>query len=206
MSNKIVKAAWEKIKTSVKNYTKVYLLTYYVDKILKLYEKRISNLAFKYSRFLPYHVAQTETDDLKMLANLEFVEVMKVWDPEQNDALWPLARVRMLGAMKDHIRHVTKSDPTRLYDWITEAAQVYISVESRADFENKIETGHQLNEGMKALTPREKQIVIDHTTHDMTFKEIGKKIELSESQVSRVYKKSIEKMRKVLMPKRPLLH
>ena len=39
MTEKKVNTLWEKIKDPVKNHTKIYLLTYYVDEILSLYEK-----------------------------------------------------------------------------------------------------------------------------------------------------------------------
>ena len=48
---------------------------------------------------------------------------------------------------------------------------------------------------MTILSDREAYIVKAHSIHDLTFKAIGEKINLSESQVSRVYKKCVDALR-----------
>lgn len=195
---KSAREIWGRVGFKVINNIKLFLLQHYIDDILREYQGRIEGLVRTYSRYLPRFVAESETDDLRTLAQLEFLETVKVWDPEKNDAVWPLARTRMIGAMKDHIRYLTKSDPTRMYDWIVDAAHMYQTVSDRGDFENQIETGVQLREAMKVLDARERALVIAHTKQDKTFKEIGEKIGVSESQASRIYKKSLEKLKKVL--------
>ena len=185
---------------SILNVAKIHLLEFYLEPILSAFGKRIEYIVNQYGRYLPYHVKESEIEDLNTIAQLEFIETIKSWNMEQNDSVWPLARMRIVGAMKDHIRYVTKSDPSRLYDWINDAASMYKAVNDRADFENHIETGVELNRAMKALTQREQQIVIQHTKKDLTFREIGETLEISESQVSRIYKKSLQKMKKVLKP------
>jgi len=49
---------------------------------------------------------------------------------------------------------------------------------------------------MKTLTTREKKVVISYVYEDITFKAIGERINVSESQVSRIYKTAIEKVKK----------
>lgn len=193
-----IKNQWDLIATPVLNQLKVYLLTHYTSDILHYYQQRIEIIVRKYARTLPSHVVESELDDLRTVSHLEFIETFKVWDSEQHDSLWPLAQARMLGAMKDHIRYITRSDPSRLYDWITDAAHVYLVVEQDATFEKKIETGDQLSRAMEVLTLREKEVVNSHTKADLTFKQIGNQIGVSESQVSRIYKKAIEKLKKNL--------
>jgi len=39
-------------------------------------------------------------------------------------------------------------------------------------------------------------VVIAHVQHELTFQKIGEQIQLSESQISRIYKGAIEKMKK----------
>lgn len=196
--NKRSEVLWEKVGTKVVNNIKIFLLNHYLEAIMWEYTSRLDAIVNRYARYLPLHVAQSEKDDLKTVAQLEFLETIKAWDPEKNTAIWPLAKVRIIGAMKDHIRYVTKSDPSRLYDWITDAAAMFEMVSDRADFENEIENGVQLNNALACLSEREKQVVIAHTKHDLTFKQIGDKVGVSESQASRIYKKAIEKVRKAV--------
>lgn len=197
---------WEKIELPVLNQLKVYLLSKHVNEVLIRFQPQVEVIVRRYARHLPYYVVDSEIDDLKAVAQLEFLETIKVWVPSRCPDIWPLARARIVGAMKDHIRFITRSDPSRLYDWVTDAAYVLMAVQDRADFEHEIETGVQLQEAMKALSLRERKIVLAHTKDDLTFKQIGDLIGVSESQISRIYKKSLEKLRKVIVgPKAPTL-
>jgi RNA polymerase sigma factor (sigma-70 family) len=198
MTASSINKIWEEIGDPILNTIKSQILEHYVNDILYYYGAKIDYLVKRYARSLPPHVADSEIDDLSTIAKLEFLETIKAWSPLRSLDIWPLAHARMLGAMKDHIRYITKSDPSRLYDWITEAAFVYMTSEHRADFETEIENGVQLNQVMSILTPREKQVIIAHAKQDLTFKQIGQKLDISESQISRIYKKALEKIQKNL--------
>lgn len=189
---------WDEIGKNVLNHVKVHLLTFYVSDIILFFRPQIENVVRKYSRHLPTHVVDSEIDDLRTVAQLEFLETIKIWDPEINENIWALAYQRIVGAMKDHIRYVTRSDPARIYDWMAEAAEMYITVEERSDFVHKFDNGDQLNRAMGALSDREKHIVLQHTRADQTFKVIGDQMGISESQISRIYKKAIERLKKEL--------
>ncbi|NDC83163.1 sigma-70 family RNA polymerase sigma factor [bacterium] len=191
---------WETIELPVINTIKIDLMSRFSDQILTSYTRQIEAIVKRYSRHLPYHVADSEIDDLRTISNLELLETLKVWLPSRNADFWPLAKSRIIGAMKDHIRYITKSDPSRFYDWITDAAYLYIAINDRADFQDSIDDGTQLAEAMQVLTPRERSVVIMHTKDDLTFKHIGETFGISESQISRIYKKSIEKIKKRLTP------
>ena len=180
------------------NNMKIYLLEYHLDDILKLYRNKLDIVVKSYARHLPNHVVDSEIDDLKTVAQLELVETIKVWDPSNHPKVWPLAQARIQGAMKDHIRFITRTDPSRIYDWVKDAAYMYQTVNKRADFETTVETGDELNTAMTCLTDRERTIVLHHTHQDMTFKQIGAQISVSESQVSRIYKKALAKLKKAL--------
>jgi RNA polymerase sigma factor (sigma-70 family) len=143
----------------------------------------------------------TEGDDIANVARIEFFETIKVWDPERNEDVWPLAYSRISGAMRDQIRYITKASPTRLYNWVTDASSLYLAVEQDNSFENKIESGVVLNEAMQKLDRKEKFIIISRFKHDKTFKEIGEAIGISESQTTRIYKQIIEKLRKLIAEK-----
>lgn len=200
MNSEKVEEVWVKIGKKVLNNIKIHLLKYYVPDIFAFYNPKIVSVVRRYARYLPAHVAQSETDDLTTLAKLEFLETLKVWSPDRSQDIWPLAQARIIGAMKDHIRYITKSDPTRFYDWIADAGHMYLMVNDRADFECGVDNGIQLNEAMKVLTYRERRIVLFHAREDLTFKDIGERVGVSESQISRIYKKSIEKLKKALQP------
>jgi RNA polymerase sigma factor (sigma-70 family) len=189
---------WDKISDRVYNNIKVYLLKVHVPEIIRFFGPKIDIIVKKYARYLPNYVVNSEIDDLRTIAQLEFLETVKVWSPDKNSNIWPLAQQRITGAMKDHIRYVTKSDPSRLYDWVADAAHMYKTVNDRADFVKQIDTGDELGRAMKVLTERERKIVIAHTHADQTFKVIGTRIGVSESQVSRIYKKALEKLKKEL--------
>jgi RNA polymerase sigma factor (sigma-70 family) len=192
---------WSTLEIPVVNLIKIDLMSRFSDQILQSYSSRLEAITKKYARHLPYHVADSEIDDLRTIAKLELLETLKVWLPSRNVDFWPLAQTRIVGAMKDHIRYITKSDPSRFYDWITDAAYLYMAINDRADFQDTIEDGMQLSDAMESLTPRERSIVISHTKDDITFKQIGETLGISESQISRIYKKSIEKIKKQLTSK-----
>jgi len=196
-----VEQIWAGIEVPVVNIIKIDLMSRFSDQILLSYANRLEAIVKKYARHLPYHVADSEIDDLRTIARLELLETLKVWLPSRNLDFWPLAQARVIGAMKDHIRYISKSDPSRFYDWITDAAYVYMAVNDRADFQDTIDDGTQLAEAMQALTDRERSVVILHTKDDLTFKQIGEQFGISESQISRIYKKSLEKIKKQLSPK-----
>ncbi len=186
---------WDGIKTNICNAIKVHYLTYHVDIILNKFEEKLNFLVFKYKRYLPQHVSSVEGDDLKTIAQLELLETFKAWDPMKRDDLWPLAYTRINGAMKDHIRYISKSDPTRFYDWVTDAANLYLAVNNDNSYEEKIENSSELSRALEILSEKEKKIVILYLNEDLTFNEISKRINLSESQISRIYKQAIKKIK-----------
>ncbi len=189
---------WDKISEPIYNNLKVFFLKVHVQDMLDNFHDRVEIIVKKYARYLPNYVVDSEIDDLRTVARLEFLETVKVWNPDQNKNVWPLAQQRMVGAMKDHIRYVTRSDPATSYEWVADAAHVYLSVSDRADFVKKFDTGDELSRAMEALTERERKVVIAHTRNDLTFKIIGERIGVSESQVSRIYKKAIVKLKQAI--------
>lgn len=188
---------WEEIEGPVLNRIKLGLMDSFFEGIFQFFSEKISKVVGGYMRSLPRHVSVSEGDDLQTVAQLELIETIKVWKPSEKAQIWTLAYTRIGGAMKDHIRYVTKSDPSRFYEWVTDAAHMLKSF-SDASFEDKIETGYELAKAMECLTPRERKIVILHAEQDKTFKEISKEVDVSESQISRIYKKSVEKLKKEL--------
>ncbi|MBT5855681.1 sigma-70 family RNA polymerase sigma factor [bacterium] len=195
--SKTAETLWIKLQSNILNTIKLEILKRYTDVILEFFAQKLNYLVKQYARHLPHHIANSEGDDLSTIAQLELLETFKSWNPQKNTAIWPLAYSRINGAMKDHIRYISKSDPGRFYDWVTDAAYVFMSYNTTT-MEDEIETDVQLTEAMEILTPREKRIVVAYVKDDQTFQHISKQIKISESQISRIYKKSIEKIQKHL--------
>ena len=189
---------WDQIKADVDSDIKNHLLNNYANQVLNKYEPKIKSLVNKYLYKLPYHVSNMEGDDLANIARIAFLESIKRWSFDYSDDVWPLAYSRITGAMKDHLRYLTKASPERLYDWITDAAYLYLEIESEDSFETKVESGIILNNALKELSDRERAIIFSRFKDDHTFKDIGDQIGLSESQITRIYKSSISKLRKII--------
>lgn len=192
------KTLWNTVGAIVFNLTKVHVLENHLELVLSFFKDRLTMVVRRYCRNLPLHVVEAEGADLQTIAQLELIETIKSWDSMNNEEVWPLAQVRIFGAMKDHIRYLTKSDPTRVYEWVVDQAKNYIDYKKKDTHIEQYDLKDQLRFALKQLSEREKYIVYAHTKCDLTFKVIGKKIDLSESQVSRVYKKAMDKMRRTL--------
>jgi RNA polymerase sigma factor (sigma-70 family) len=189
---------WKIIQAPILNVIKVHYLNHHIESFLLAYEQQLGFLINKYKRHLPQHVSYVEGDDLKTIAQLELIETFKAWNPTKNKDIWPLAYTRINGAMKDHIRYISKSDPTRFYDWVTDAANLYLAINDDNSHESEIENSSELNRALKELNEKERKIVTMYINEDLTFSEISKRIKLSESQISRIYKQAIKKIKSIL--------
>ena len=192
----IIENIWNKIGLKVLNNVKINVLETHLNHVLDFFSHRLMMVTRRYFKNLPLHVLQSEEEDLNTIAKLELIEAIKTWDPIHNEEVWPLAQAKIVGAMKDHIRHLTKSDPTRVYEWVTHEAQNYISAKSQVDHVQRYDMKDEIQSAMKKLNERDRYIVYAHTKLDLTFKTIGEKINLSEAQVSRVFKKSMVILKK----------
>ena len=168
-AKKTIEAEWDSIKDPIINTIKVHYLNLYSAQLLTTFEKKINFLTNKYKRYLPIHISIAEGDDLLTIAQIELIETFKAWDPEKSENLWPLAYSRINGAMKDHIRYITKTDPSRFYDWVIEAAHLYSSINDSTAIRSNIENGADLSKALKHLTKREQLIVTMHINKDLTF-------------------------------------
>ena len=200
-SKKIPKSfsdVWKLIEKPVFNTIKVYYLSTYIEQFLKSFENQVQFLVSKYKRHLPQHISLVEGEDLQTIAQLELIETFKAWNPSKNQDIWPLAYTRINGAMKDHIRYISKADPSRFYDWVINAANLYMAVNEDNSHESKIEDSTELERALNTLTPKEKTIVTKYINQDLTFSKISKEVGLSESQVSRIYKDATKKIKAIL--------
>ena len=147
---------WKTIEHPILNIIKIHYLEKYMETLILTYEQQVGFLINKYKRHLPQHISLVEGDDLTTIAQLELIETFKAWNPNKNPDIWPLAYTRINGAMKDHIRYISKSDPTRFYDWINNAASLYLAINNDNSHETKIENNVELERALKELNEKEK--------------------------------------------------
>lgn len=180
---------------------KEYLICRFSEMLFEQFDYKIGSLVNNYLRKLPGFMKTSDKDDLMNIARLEFLQTLRVWEPLDNPAVWPFAYSRINGAMRDYIRYLTKADPTRLYTWISDAAYMYIGINKHyEEFSGRIESKVTLRHAMESLTDMERKIVTLKTVNDLTLMDIGEKVGLSESQISRIYRASVEKLKKILKP------
>ena len=171
--------------------------TKYSSETLEKYKEQINNTVRWYVSTLPRHIARSEADDLESEARIAFVECLKTWDPRRGE-LWPYVSVRLKGSMQDYLRKRGGDPVAGLYEFITSAANVYMAFNRKEIVHEEVDKLLHVDSAMKDFSDKEKAVVEGYYKKDLTFKEIGKKIGLSESQVSRICKDATLKLKKEL--------
>jgi len=169
----------------------------YSNEVLEKYKNQIEATVKWYVKSLPRHVASSEADDLTSEAKIAFIEALKTWDPRKGE-LWPYVSVRLKGSMQDFLRKRGSDPVAGMYEFITSAANVYMAFNRQTVHHDKIDDILHVDSAMKVLDNNEKQVISKYYRDDKTFKEIGKEIGLSESQVSRIAKTATLKLKKSL--------
>lgn len=193
---------WNQIESPILNRLKMKLIEEKSDEIIRHYDKKIQYLVRNYSRYLPKYISDVEKDDLLSIAQIELLETIKAWVPIKNSDIWPLAHSRINGAMKDYIRFISKSDPARMFEWVSDSAVIYTHFKQESNPNIKIESGYELSLAMECLDEREIKILTAYVQEDKTFSIISQELNISESQISRIYKKIIEKLKVTLNQKK----
>lgn len=169
----------------------------YSSETLEKYKGQITNTVKWYVSTLPRHIAKYEADDLESEARIAFVECLKTWDPRRGE-LWSYVSVRLKGAMQDYLRKRGGDPVAGLYEFITSAANVYMAFNRKEIVHEEVDKLLHVDSAMKDFSDKEKAVVEGYYKQDMTFKEIGKEIGLSESQVSRICKDVTLKLKTAL--------
>jgi len=165
---------------------------------LDKYKNQIESTVRWYVSTLPRHIASSEAHDLESEAKIAFVECLKTWDPRKGD-LWPYVSVRLKGSMQDYLRKRGSDPVAGLYEFITSAANVYMAFNKKEIVSDEIDKVMHVDSAMKDFSDKEKTVLENYYQNDKTFKEIGKEIKLSESQVSRICKEATLKLKKNLV-------
>ncbi|KAF0133828.1 MAG: hypothetical protein FD145_1038 [Candidatus Saganbacteria bacterium] len=165
------------------------------EEILQRFNRQITNTVNWYVSTLPYHIKSSEAEDLASEAKIAFVTSLKNWDPRKGE-LWSYVSLRLKGSMQDYLRRKKMDQISGMYEWINSAAYAYMAFNKEAIIGDQVDDLLHVESALKVLTDKEKEVVETYCKKDKTFKEIGEEIGLSESQVSRIYKEAIIKMRK----------
>lgn len=169
----------------------------YSAETLERYKNQIKSSVRWYVSTLPRHIASSEADDLESEAKIAFVDCLKSWDPRKGE-LWPYVSVRLKGSMQDYLRKRGGDPVAGIYEYVTSAANVYMAFNRKSIVHEEVDKLLHLDSVMKDFSEKEKTVVESYYKKDRTFKEIGKEIGLSESQVSRICKDATKKLKKVL--------
>lgn len=167
------------------------------EETLEKYKNQIQSTVRWYVSTLPRHIAKSEADDLESEAKIAFVDCLKTWDPRRGE-LWPYVSVRLKGSMQDYLRKRGNDPVAGLYEFVTSAANVYMAFNRKEIVHEEVDKLLHVDSAMKDFSDKEKKVVQGYYKHDQTFKEIGKDIGLSESQVSRICKDATVKLKKAL--------
>lgn len=169
----------------------------YSAETLDKYKNQIDSTVRWYVSTLPRHIASSEAHDLESEAKIAFVECLKTWDPRKGE-LWPYVSVRLKGSMQDYLRKRGTDPVAGLYEFITSAANVYMAFNRKEIVSEEIDKVLHVDSAMKDFSDKERTVIEHYYRKDKTFKEIGKQIGLSESQVSRICKEATLKLKKAL--------
>ncbi|OGC11161.1 hypothetical protein A3K48_01360 [candidate division WOR-1 bacterium RIFOXYA12_FULL_52_29] len=169
----------------------------YSDETLEKYGEKIKALVRWYVSTLPRHVAKAEADDLEQEAKIAFLDCIKTWDPRKGE-LWTYVSVRLKGSMQDYLRKRGNDPVVGMYEFITSAANVYMAFNSKHIAQEDVDKELHFDTALKDLSQKEKTVIDNYYRKDMTFKEIGKEIGLSESQVSRICKDATLKLKETM--------
>ena len=175
----------------------------YNSETLEKYQDQINSTVRWYVSTLPRHIASSEAHDLESEAKIAFVECLKTWDPRKGD-LWPYVSVRLKGSMQDYLRKRGTDPVAGLYEFITSAANVYMAFNRKEIVHEEIDKVLHVDSAMEDFSAKEKTVIEHYYQHDKTFKQIGKEIGLSESQVSRICKEATLKLKKRLREEEPV--
>ncbi|MDD5382902.1 MAG: sigma-70 family RNA polymerase sigma factor [Candidatus Margulisbacteria bacterium] len=169
----------------------------YAEETLEKYEAQIKATVRWYVSSLPRHIATSEADDLESEAKIAFMDCLKTWDPRKGE-LWPYVSVRLKGSMQDYLRKRGNDPVAGLYEYITSAANVYMAFNRKEIAHEEVDKILHVDSAMKDFSEKEQSVIQGYYQQDKTFKEIGKEIGLSESQVSRICKDATVKLKKSL--------
>ncbi|OGC12795.1 hypothetical protein A3J90_04620 [candidate division WOR-1 bacterium RIFOXYC2_FULL_37_10] len=174
----------------------------YSDEVVTKYKDQITRTVNWYVSTLPSHIRKSEAEDLAQEAKIAFIDALKTWDPRRGE-LWPYVSIRLKGSMQDYLRKKKMDQVSGMYEWINSAAHIYLAFNREAIVHDQVDDVLHVDGALQELSEKEQQVVKMYYNEDLTFKEIGDKIGLSESQVSRICNEATRKVKKSVKESQP---
>ena len=183
------------------------------DKFIRQYMPLVKYVAGKVASGMPSSV---EFDDLVGYGQFGLLDAINKYDTSKNVKFKTYAVTRIRGSIFDELRQI---------DWVPrsvrqksrEIEDAIVSLESRLgrpatdmSIGNNIESPSSLNpdviaereeikkviaEAISELPEKEKMVIVLYYHEDLTFKEIGKVLEVSESRISQLHGKANHRLR-----------
>lgn len=159
--------------------------------LIEAYLPLANKIAFEKKKCLPRRV---DLDDLKSAAYFGLVDAATKFDPARSTSFGTYAKFRIMGEIADFIRESCRDNercPVSL-DTPDESGSCMAACipqgEPCKDFKEIFD------DATKTLTNIDKNIMVMYYLDDLSMKEIGVKIGVSESRVSQILKRSKDKV------------
>jgi RNA polymerase sigma factor (sigma-70 family) len=151
------------------------------NELIENYLPLAESLAWKKNRVTPNSIT---IDELKSAAYMGLMLAADRFDTEKG-AFGPYAAIRIIGEMKDYLRKCGRFPSTSL-DTAVEEDDFELSSVLESPKENNPEEFFE--EATKCLNDLGKKVVISYYKDNQSLKEIGLRINVSESRVSQIIK------------------
>jgi RNA polymerase sigma factor (sigma-70 family) len=162
------------------------------NRLIENYLPLANKLAIEKKKSLPSWVS---LDDLKSAAYFGLVDAANKFDPERFISFGTYAKWRINGEMLDFIRESCR-DTERCSISLDEQDENGVSLASKIPQGVPTENFNEFFEDLtKHLADLDRNILMMYYVEDMSLKEIGGKIGVSESRVSQLLKRSRENVR-----------
>jgi len=160
------------------------------NKLIENYLPLANSLAYEKKKSLPKKV---DIDDLKSAAYFGLVDAAQKYI-ESKSSFGTYARWRITGEIKDFIRESCR-DNSRCSISLDQPDENGNSLAESVPQKQEVQTNDFFEETTKKLNDLDKNILSMYYVKDMSMKEIGSKIGVSESRISQILKKSRDKVK-----------
>ncbi len=171
--------------------------------LLRQYSPVARRIALGFKRKLPPSV---EADDLIAAAMCGLWDAIRL-NPKPGPGFDWYVTVKMRGAILDELRRQDwlprrhraavdegKSDPVRIVFDVEENGHPASLTDFETDLSREL-MARELVQHLQCLTPRERQIIISVYFREERFKDIGRRLGVSEPRVSQIHARALKKLR-----------
>lgn len=162
--------------------------------LIKNYMPLANKLASERKKSLPNRV---DLDDLKSAAYFGLVDAAQKFDPSKTVSFGTYAKFRIVGEIQDFIRESYR-DNERYGVSLDQPDENGNCMAGNVPQGEPTDFDEFFDDVTKTLNELDKSIVSSYYVDDLSLKEIGAKIGVSESRVSQLLKRSRESMKEVV--------